>query len=347
MDDMPGRFPPPPDDGQPGPRMPTGPGGTSPGQYPLDIGRIFELTFSLFRFNWRTFVVAALIVMIPVAAVLAVAGYFTSSATADWYAQLQDLALGRPTTLPSMDTILVLLVGLLIGALAAIGAFVAEAAVTRAAVGTYNGERPNAVGSVRFAVAKLHVLGGAYLLTFLASLGIAFIGVVIASLLVIATSSDGQITRGPGVFFGLVIFVAAFAALILLTVRWALVIPVIVIEGLGPVAALRRSWGLVSGSSWRVLGYLLAFGLLFGLVAALLTFALTVIVSPASLTARSLTATIDPARLAIVNFGGNLINAVLMPFTAIGMMLLYMDLRFRKGEPVPQPGAAVPDRPAG
>jgi hypothetical protein len=36
-----------------------------------------------------------------------------------------------------------------------------------------------------------------------------------------------------------------------------------------------------------------------------------------------------------------------MPFTAIGMMLLYMDLRFRKGEPVSQPGEAVPDRPAG
>ena len=60
-----------------------------------------------------------------------------------------------------------------------------------------------------------------------------------------------------------------------------------------------------------------------------------------------MTTTLDPVRLTLVNFGGNLISAVLMPFTAIGMMLLYMDLRFRKGEPVPQPGEAVPDRPAG
>ena len=54
--------------------MPLAPGVGSGGQYPLDMGRIFELTFSLFRFNWRTFVVAALLVMIPVSALLAVVG---------------------------------------------------------------------------------------------------------------------------------------------------------------------------------------------------------------------------------------------------------------------------------
>ena len=191
------------------------------------------------------------------------------------------------------------------------------------------------------------MLSAAYLITFLASLGIAIIGGLIATLLILATSSGGEITGGPGVFFALVIFVAAFAALVLLTIRWALVIPVIVVEGLGPVAALRRSWGLVSGSSWRVLGYLLVFGLLFGLVADCITFALTLIVNPASLTTRVLTVAPDPFRLAVVNFGGNIISAALMPFTAIGMMLLYMDLRFRKGEPVSQPGEAVANRPTG
>src|SRR6187401_2958945 len=130
MDDMPGRFPPPPDDGPPGPGMPMAPGVGPGSQYPLDLGRIFELTFSLFRFNWRTFVVASLLVMVPVSALLAVAGYLTANATADWYIQLQNLALGRTTTFPGTDTLVVLLFGLLIGAIAAIGSFVAEAAVT-------------------------------------------------------------------------------------------------------------------------------------------------------------------------------------------------------------------------
>ena len=91
----------------------------------------------------------------------------------------------------------------------------------------------------------------------------------------------------------------------------------------------------MSGSSWRVLGYLLIFGLVFGLVASLLTFVLTVIVNRQSLYRDGHGGDRSCAH-GVVNFGGVLIGALLMPFPAIGMTLLYIDLRFRKGEPVPR-----------
>ena len=346
---MPGRFPPPPEYSPPPGNAP-GAGGP----YPLDIGRIFELTFSLFRFGWRTYLAAAFLIMIPVAIVFAIAGLYTSSAARTWYEQIQDLAAGQTVTLDS-SFLVVLGFGLIVGVLFAIGTFVAETAVTHAAYATYNGQPAGAGRATRFALGRLGALAAAYLVTFLASLGIVFVGVFVASLLFFATSSGGRITQGPGVFFALVIFVAALAALIFITIRWALIVPVIVIERIGGVAALRRSWRLVSGSTWRVLGYLLVFGLVFGLIAGVLTFALTIIVDPASLIPRSpgeLPRSTRHGRSSSA-LGSSIISVLVMPFTAIGMMLLYLDLRWRRGESLtPEADASsippeVPDLPTG
>jgi hypothetical protein len=83
------------------------------------------------------------------------------------------------------------------------------------------------------------------------------------------------------------------------------------------------------------------------LIGFIFTFALTAIVNPASLSLRTAPVTLDPTRLAILSFGSAVTAALLMPFTAIGMMLLYLDLRWRRGEPVAQPGGAIADRPTG
>ena len=53
---------------------------------------------------------------------------------------------------------------------------------------------------------------------------------------------------------------------------------------------------------------------------------------------------VDPIRLAISTFLSGLITSALMPIPAIGTALLYFDLRWRRGEPVPHasPQAPVP-----
>jgi len=345
---MPGQFPPPPEDhpaagGQRGGGLSGSPAGT----YPLDMNRIFELMFRLFRSGWRRYVGISLLVAIPVAILLGVTTYFTSSEELDWLGQFQALLLGQTTQLPTSAALIALAVGLIVGAVAAIATFVAEAAVTRLASETFFGRPASAGSAVRYSLGRLLTLTGAYLLTFLASLAIAFAGILVASFLFLLTASGGQITPGPSVFLGLLVFVAAFAFLIFISIRWSLVVPVIVLEEVGAITALRRSWQIVSGSTWRVLGYILVFGIVFGLIGFIFTFALTAMVNPASLSVRTASAAMDPSRLAIISFGTAIISAVLAPFTAIGMMLLYLDLRWRRGEPVAQPGAAVADRSAG
>jgi hypothetical protein len=66
---------------------------------------------------------------------------------------------------------------------------------------------------------------------------------------------------GPAIFGALILFwLASIPALfalvfpaILLAVGWAVTVPAIVVEGAGPIAALRRSWGLTRGYRWHVL----------------------------------------------------------------------------------------------
>ena len=363
---MPGRFPSPPEGSPPppdGPQQPSGyppqppgyppgnqsqPPGYQPqatGHYPLDMNHLFEMTFSLFRFNSRRFLAMTFIVMIPVSLLLAASTVYTSDAALDWIAQFQRLASGGEISLSSFPWA-VIGVGILIGIVVGIGTYVAQAAVTHAALNTYGGGKIDARSSARYALGRFGSLAGAYLLTFLAGVAILVVGAMVATILFLSTSSGGRIVPGIGVFLGLTVFVASFAALIFISIRWALVIPTVVAEGAGARKALGRSWRLVSGSSWRVLGYLLAFGLIFGLIAALLTLVITLVVDPGSLAATSFTRPVDPVRVFIVNLGSGLIAALVLPFPAIGMTLLYLDLRWRRGEPVPQPGEAVPSPPA-
>ena len=88
---MPGQFPPPPGEGPPPPFYTPNPAG---GYFPLDIGRVFGLTFSLFRFKWRTFVGIALIVMIPATLLLMPSTWPSVPPRVDFSVQLQDVARG-------------------------------------------------------------------------------------------------------------------------------------------------------------------------------------------------------------------------------------------------------------
>lgn len=83
---------------------------------------------------------------------------------------------------------------------------------------------------------------------------------------------------GPAIFGALLLFwLASIPALfalvfpaILLAVGWAVTVPAIVVERAGPVAALRRSWGLTRGHRWQVLaGFVVVYVALMAGVAVL------------------------------------------------------------------------------
>ena len=344
--DGPPGFPPPPENRPPGFPPPHNPYGYQPGPpapYPLDLGRILELTFSMFRFRWRTFVTISLAIMVPAWIVLSVstAVFYTSN---DWYTQVANWVRGGEIGDLLLSFGGAWLVNFVISAIVGIAGSVALGAVTYAAATTYSGGTPTPSDSIRRSLSRLPTYLGIFLVTLAVTFTILFVGVLIGLVLFFATASGGRPQPGPLVFFGLIVFVAAFVALVFIVIRFAFNIPAVMLESAGTIDALKRSWRLASGSSWRVLGYLLVLGLIVGLAGGLISTVVNLVIQPVRATGLT-TFTVDPIRLAIATFVSGLIEAVLMPIPAIGTMLLYFDLRWRRGEPVPQPGSTAPAAP--
>ena len=144
-----------------------------------------------------------------------------------------------------------------------------------------------------FAWRRLGDMIGASILAFLAIGGIG--GIIAVSVLVAIFSPVGWI-----------LVVVGSCASIYLMIRWIFILPAALLEGLGPTAALSRSWGLVKKNWWRVLGIMLVVALISGAISAILGMIPTV---------------------------GALIGSILVtPIYTIAITLLYYDLRVRKEE---------------
>lgn len=118
-------------------------------------------------------------------------------------------------------------------------------------------------------------------------------------------------------------FLALIVPGIWLIVGFSVAVPVLLIERTGPVAALRRSLGLVAGRWWATAGVLLLGQLLVGLVGALLQGIVMSI--PASLSDGQ-----HAAGALGMALGGTIATAFTAPCSAAIVTLLYMDLRVRK-----------------
>ena len=123
-------------------------------------------------------------------------------------------------------------------------------------------------------------------------------------------------------------FIALIVPGIWLLVRWAFAAQAAVVDGLGPVDALRRSAELVKDHWWRTFGMLLASGLLFALIGALITAVLTGIENGA----------IYVAGLIVV-------EAFVLSLTGIFGTLLFFDLRARRELPWQGAGTVDPEAP--
>jgi hypothetical protein len=97
-----------------------------------------------------------------------------------------------------------------------------------------------------------------------------------------------------------------------LAVRWALVVPVVALEGLGPLAAIRRSSRLVRGD-WLKVGSLT-------IVSAGITLALGPLIGTALIVLTSVP-------LGLLNLIAGVVYMLTMPFIALTTMYVYLDTR--------------------
>lgn len=120
---------------------------------------------------------------------------------------------------------------------------------------------------------------------------------------------------------------------VVLFTRLAFAAPSLLLEELGVVAALRRSWRLATGSFWRVFGILLLSAAIGWAASSLLQLPFSLLGQVAGVAAGGANASESTEFIVaaiIGNAGSVLGSAVVAPFTAGVTALLYIDLRIRR-----------------
>lgn len=157
-------------------------------------------------------------------------------------------------------------------------------------------------------------------------------GLVLAALVGVAIGLAFGSTPGivVGVLLGVVLLV--FPGIPLWTL-YSLTAPALVLERLGPMAALRRSWRLVLPGFWRVLGIRLLSLVIAGIISQIVLVPFLIVVGVVAFGGSGGTGEPTGAlRLVVVlvsALGGVVAGTITQPFVAGVVALLYVDRRMR------------------
>jgi len=161
----------------------------------------------------------------------------------------------------------------------------------------------------------------------------SYLLLVVMLLVVFCTSLAiflGALSVSNPLFSVPVLFVVPFlnlALIVFLLVRFALIVPSALLEGKGTMGALRRSFALTAGYSWRVLGVLSPVVMLLTLVSIILNGLFGRLVAlPFEATAE----VINPPLFAGQGLIASLVDILTHAVFFIVVLLLYVDLRVRK-----------------
>ena len=180
--------------------------------------------------------------------------------------------------------LIILVVANILGGILVVGALI------HAVSEQYLRQRISIGQAYSFAWRRLWDMLGAGILASLAIGGIIAVSVVVAAFS----------------WVGWILLVVGSCASIYLMICWIFALPAALLEGLGPIAALSRSWGLVKKNWWRVLGITFVVALISGAISAI---------------------------LGMIPVVGTLLGTILVtPIYTIAGTLLYYDLRVRKEE---------------
>ncbi|WP_426938615.1 hypothetical protein ACQCSV_13800 [Pseudarthrobacter sp. S3] len=291
---------------------------------PLMFGEILDGSFQSIRRNAKAMLGAALLAQTLAAVLTAVltASSATSAASLETWAEgltEQDLV---PVVLTFASG--VVLVSVLTVFLSAVlqGAMVVP--VARSVLNRPTGFRQ------MWALARSHAWALIRLAAFLVGAGL-LVALLFAALAVLLVSTVGGMGALILIPLGLVCFVLYVWVYIKLMVAPAAV----VVEELGAVAGIRRSWELTRNSWWRLLGITLVVGIMVGVIAQIVTIPVSLlsgfytgVVSPHGGAEQAMTAAVVAGVATAVV--GAMVGAVGFAFQTSVMALLYLDLRMRR-----------------
>lgn len=299
---------------------------------PLGLGELLDGAFRLYRAQFARLVLTAAIFLVPVG----VLSTLLLGATMGDFTQLILEAGSEPVDGGLDPGLGAVGAYLLTGLLGYLGTGLAFVSLTAQAAGLIGGEELTPGQSIRRGARRLLPFAGMVLLAGLAvtalvvALYVVLFFVVFASALALGFVGENT---GAGVLavalavvafvFYMALIVAVFIPVGLLLARWAAAPALVVVEKLGPLQSLSRSWQLTRHNLWRVFGYLVllaifnfvVLGLPVSVLQSLLVFALT---------------TQWYGWLSGLLVGVSyLLNVLWVPFLVLALVMLYFDLRVR------------------
>ena len=286
----------------------------------LSVGELLDAVFSLYRRNFLLIAAISAAVQVPYALVQYL--LYQLSGFSDLQGRLQNATQNLQNQPPTQDQIQNILniagnVLLISGILALVSVFLvlplAEAATTRAVSDRYL-DRPASIGSSY--AAALRRLGPLIVQSLILAFGFA-VAVAAAVLLTIGLAAA---LGGGAVALAAVLFIALAVLAIFVYVRTSLAAPAIVLENLSGWQGLVRSWNLVRGLFWRMLGI------------RLLLLLITVIISGILVALLGLagSALDTNGNFILQQVAGAVAAVFVSPITYIAVTLLYYDARIRK-----------------
>ena len=167
------------------------------------------------------------------------------------------------------------------------------------------------------------LIGTSVLMGIIQTVAVVVVLALFAIPLVIAFSSNSD----PGAVAVLPLLLGipvALAAMLFLTVRLLFAPMTVVLEDLGPIAALKRSWALTRGGFWRICGRLLLIGLITAVASGIIGGAVGILGS------LFMFITSPAVGVAITAFLTGTASGLVVPIAAAFETLMYVDERMRR-----------------
>ena len=297
---------------------------------PRSVQEIIDQAFRLYRRYFFTFLAITAVVFVPVnmgVQLLNVA--FQGSNVALQRSTLPGSSLD---TSESLNQSLVLLIELFLALmghsiLGGLLQYLSQGALTSAGADSHL-DRPVSFGRAYRTMFK-HVgpLLGAIGMQVLIGIGLFLPTIVVFVLAIGAITAGGDDGLGAGFTFVCLAFLVMFVTFIFYAyvfVRLTLIVPAIMVESLGPVQAVRRSWQLVQGYWWRTLALVVVLGLINMVISAGPAYLVTALVM-------AVTQNFDPVLISALTAVITVITeSLFIPLSLTCYTLYYFDLRVRK-----------------
>lgn len=291
---------------------------------PMDMSDLLDGIFRLYRNNFLTFVGSVALILVPFAVIQTV--LMTSF-------QVSMLSSSAPSAFGAGFFHLMMLSLGGFGLVALLESIIAQpilfGAVVWVSAQRLNGQPVSLLGAYGLGGRRILSMIAATVLLGLASLvavGLP-VGLLVLSLALAENSDPGPLLMLVPIVVMLV-FLAGIG-MIFVTVRLILSSQAIVIEGLAPVAAFKRSWVLTRDSFWRIAGLSFLLGLIVSIVSMVIAgtvqgSTMIVLLSDPS----------DPSIVGLVQavntLSQYLVNILIFPIYGIFSTLLYYDLLVRR-----------------